>query len=705
MARAPRLACMVAALATAGCLLSSTPQAVAEIPAAEPLDGPEAVALALETGEPVVATELTDEHTLVTADPETGLLTAELSAQVARVSDGDGGWREPSATLIAGPDGAWVAEASVLPVSIAGGDGAFLTLGEGDAEASFSWPETLPVPSVSDNLATFAEVAPGVDLVVRAAVDGAETYLVVKDAAAAQEPLVRSVPISIEAPGLERADTESGGISFLDEAGDERIAIPPAYLWDLAGQPEEATVADLLDAAEGAQVVALPVEDAVAARGGAPLPATFAMSEEALALLDDPATVYPVVIDPSATVQSYAVRVTQDFNKYNSDIGSRAKLGYNGWSSPYYKSRMYYQFRWPRNADESLISAAQVRVATFHFVQTHSAQHNCSDNDFGPSVKLQFHNTISSDTTWSNQPGVHSSSGSVSNDYAVGHEDVCKKTYTQKWIVSSGVTSERTNYATRTTVTIGLRSNDEADKNGWREYKHSSGTSPKLDVVYEPEPPTPTGFSISNGAPSNPLVARAANIQLRANVALASGFSCGQTNCLQAEFTVYKGTTLVKNATLSAGWQPGSALPPFIPINGLTDGSYTVHVRAFNNHTGLYSINPATFTFSVDLPPGAPTWSWDKTDWNDPFTVPASKQLAILVSGVPADHRVCVQIDDVNVDLDPQPNEVCGVPATGGRINLPALPATPYGQSTKVAVALKDAHSAGAWSVQQVTVA
>ena len=106
MARAPRLACMVAALATAGCLLSSTPQAVAEIPAAEPLDGPEAVALALETGEPVVATELTDEHTLVTADPETGLLTAELSAQVARVSDGDGGWREPSATLIAGPDGA-----------------------------------------------------------------------------------------------------------------------------------------------------------------------------------------------------------------------------------------------------------------------------------------------------------------------------------------------------------------------------------------------------------------------------------------------------------------------------------------------------------------------------------------------------------------------------------------------------------------------
>lgn len=700
MARAPRLACMVAALATAGCLLSSTPQAVAEIPAAEPLDGPEAVALALETGEPVVATELTDEHTLVTADPETGLLTAELSAQVARVSDGDGGWREPSATLIAGPDGAWVAEASVLPVSIAGGDGAFLTLGEGDAEASFSWPETLPVPSVSDNLATFAEVAPGVDLVVRAAVDGAETYLVVKDAAAAQEPLVRSVPISIEAPGLERADTESGGISFLDEAGDERIAIPPAYLWDSAGQPEEATVADLLDAAEGAQVVALPVEDAVAARGGAPLPATFAMSEEALALLDDPATVYPVVIDPSATVQSYAVRVTQDFNKYNSDIGSRAKLGYNGWSSPYYKSRMYYQFRWPRNADESLISAAQVRVATFHFVQTHSPQHNCSDNDFGPSVKLQFHNTISSDTTWSNQPGVHSSSGSVSNDYAVGHEDVCKKTYTQKWIVSSGVTSERTNYATRTTVTIGLRSNDEADKNGWREYKHSSGTSPKLEVEYEPEPPAPTGFSITNSPASHPLVATAANINLRVKAALAEGLACQQhADCFQAEFTVYRGQTLVKDKTLSSFVIPTGSNLATVPVNGLTDGVYTVKVRAYNRVTDLYSTTSSEFQFTVDLPPAAPTWSWSIPNWTNLPSVPSGQPLPILISNVPPNTKACVQIGPTQIDMDlTDPLEMCILPVSGG-ITIPSFA---YGADTTVGVALKDAYSVSAWTFKDV---
>lgn len=59
------------------------------------------------SGKRVVATSLTDERTLVTADPETGLFEAELTAGVARVRDGAAGWRESSTRLVQGSDGLW----------------------------------------------------------------------------------------------------------------------------------------------------------------------------------------------------------------------------------------------------------------------------------------------------------------------------------------------------------------------------------------------------------------------------------------------------------------------------------------------------------------------------------------------------------------------------------------------------------------------
>lgn len=591
----------------AGCsLFLPTVAAVAEDEPAPDglLTGTEAVVLALQTGEPVVASALTDEHTLVTADPETGLLTAELSAGVARVPDGDGDWREPSAKLVRAADGSWAPEASAVPLSIAGGAGdAFAMLGGGEHSLGFVWPETLPEPVVNDNLATFAEVAPGVDLVVRAAVDGAESFLVVKDATAAQDPLVRSMPITVVADALEPEIGDSGTVAYLDAEGEARFWVPPAYVWDSAGQPEDASLADLLDPAEGSRVEELPAQvPGTAGRG-----VGFDASEAAWDLLVDPATVYPVVIDPSATgTQSYAVRVTEDFTKYNSDIGAEGKLGYNGWTSPYYKSRMYYQFRWPLVNGEPVLGT-RINSAEFSYVQTHSPQHSCTDTDFGPAVKLQFHNTISSDTTWSNQPGVHSGSGSVSSDYAVGHEDVCNKTYTQKWNVSTMVKNERRDSPTRTTVTVGLRSADEGDKNGWREYKHSSGSSPKLTIVYQATPAVPTGLTFTPQATSG--VTSSLTPVVSARVSLPSGESCVSTNCLQAQFLITKpGTSTV---TLTGGKVAnGGTSSVTVPAGTLADlQRYTIQARTVSADGGGISgwTTATTMDVGLDIPPPAPT--------------------------------------------------------------------------------------------------
>lgn len=78
----------------------------------------------------------------------------------------------------------------------------------------------------------------------------------------------------------------------------------------------------------------------------------------------------------------------------------------------------------------------------------------------------------SSSITWSSQPSWKS--GSVNNDYAVGHEDVCNASYVQKWDLTSQI---KTALDSGTKIGIGMKSSDEGDKNGWRHYKQVKGTS------------------------------------------------------------------------------------------------------------------------------------------------------------------------------------------------------------------------------------
>lgn len=586
-------------------LLCSAPSASAETPAL--IDQDEALALARESGEPVVATALTDEHTLVTADPETGLLTAELSAAVSRVSDGEGGWREPSTTLVPSTGGRWVAEATATEVGVSGGGSdAFLTLGDGDGSLSFGWPESLPTPAIAGNLATYADVVPGVDLVVRAAVDGAESFLVVKDAEAAQDPLVRSMPITITGEGLEPAESEGGTVVYVDDDGEERFWVPPAYLWDSAGHAENATLDELLDPAEGSRVEELPAALPEGTAGRVAFGASSAWD-----VLDDPETVFPVVIDPSGSgSQTYAVRVTQDFTKYNSDIGSTSKLGYNGWTSPYYKSRMYHQFKWHTHGGVP-VPAERIVSVKFEYLQTHSPQHSGSDTDFGPTVKVQFHYVIDSSTTWSNQPDAHPGIGSVTNDYAVGHKDYCGNTHTQTWNVSSMVLAERYKYPTRTTVTVGIRSNDETDKNGWREYKYSSA---KLTITYEAQPPAPTELTVSPLIPGQGMVTNASGVDLSVKVNLTKN-QCPDTyqqNCARAKFDVTDTTTSsVVYSGHSAGVTPGTVATVIVPSATLVDGrTYQVNAYTQNLATGDYSATAATSTFETDFPPGATSIAW-----------------------------------------------------------------------------------------------
>lgn len=353
----------------------------------------------------------------------------------------------------------------------AGGTGPLVSVADGqDASAKISWPTSLPAPDLEGATATYREVYPGVDLVVRAGVESAETFLVVKTRAASLNPSVRSASFGFSAPGLTVKELANGARSLVDARGGERLLIPPARMWDSVGKEQGLTRTTQV-VSEGVQARSTEVDVSVTSK------VLTAAADHVF--LDDPSTVFPVIIDPEVSLtRSYTVRVTEDFDQIN-DMSVDGKIGYNGWTSPYYKSRMFYQFRWPTiSGDQQILNGSQIIAGEFRYLQRHSPQHACNTS-YGPGVRGRLYNTTDSDTTWPG-PGAHSWDP-VTTSLAVGSESQGCSAKWQVWGITSMLKSERSHssHKTRTTVTVGIYSADESKKEGWRHYDnnpHRNGT-------------------------------------------------------------------------------------------------------------------------------------------------------------------------------------------------------------------------------------
>lgn len=299
---------------------------------------------------------------------------------------------------------------------------------------------------------------------------------------------------------------------------------------------------------------------------------------------------------------------------------------------------------------------------------------------------------ISGDVAWGDQPSLHSGSLYSSDDYAVGQN--CGS-YWQKWNVTSMLQKERTDYSTRTTVTLRISSADETDRNGWREYANTS-SSPDLVLDYEPEPPAPTSFSIVDAVETDPtIISNRADPELKVKVSLAGSYACRSTSaCMKAETTLLKKKSddtyeVAQPAATSAQSVPAGG-EVRVPVSGLTDGFYIARVRALNVDTGLYSTTSSDFAFQVDLAPGRPQWSWVIPDgWEGAPVLPQGQVLEIAVLPNQADSDVvgyCVEII-----TDGVPARTCGPAPQDGRLSVGPFPQG----SAQVSVAAQDSHSTG----------
>lgn len=496
--------------------------------------------------------------------------------------------------------------------------------------------------------------------------------------------------------GLSAKALPNGAKSVADVTGVEHLVLPPALMWDSGGKPTRLVrSADLLSESVATRVTNVTTQ-AAGGRMSAKPSATF---------LDDPGTVYPVIIDPSAELgQTHVLRVTDDWSKWDSEVGDHGKVGYNGWSTPYYRSRMFYQFGWRKNSDGSYVKPTQIVNAEFKYKQDHSPQNSpCNDTSSAyPGVYAKLSNVIESSDTWSDRTGSAWHPWPAKLDrLAVGNEDTCNKETWQSWNLTTAVQSERQpqsqgGYDYRTTITVGLFSEDEGAKMGWKHYLNN-GSSPVFEITYHwaPQVPNTSEFDVTPKVGTSPVRTNSSLPTLSSVVRLESSYTCPQGNvaCLRAEFelTPAPGTPGAVQTVLGNDVATATASKARLSTT-LAAGTYSVRVRGFSHVTDQASGWSTATTLVVDPPPAAPTWAWNgKSGWPDPSGLPLNTALSITATANTSDTDVtkfCATVIGGN-----QTQVLCSTAAAPSQINIPAL--TMPGSYT-IRVAASDAYSTGA---------
>ncbi|MBC7596028.1 MAG: DNRLRE domain-containing protein [Kineosporiaceae bacterium] len=285
---------LIAALTSASPVFAdeSVPDATSSV-VAEPadsdgdgvLDAPNTVAAASDAqsaGEPVEDLSQRTESATVVANPD-GTWTSKDFGDPVRIKR-DGEWVDVDYTLEKQSDGSWAPKASPVDVSIDGGstkEAARVTFDDGESLA-VTWPTDLPEPTIDGGVATY-KLSDASDLIVAVTGNGVNARIRLNEQPAEDDPVFT---LGLRADGVDVTES-GGGLKIQDESGKTLGGTSTLVAWDArtddAGSPVEVVPleASLDEVSQSGDVTKQELELST--------PAGF---------LSDPATQYPVVIDP-----------------------------------------------------------------------------------------------------------------------------------------------------------------------------------------------------------------------------------------------------------------------------------------------------------------------------------------------------------------------------------------------------------------------
>ncbi|MEU2298373.1 DNRLRE domain-containing protein [Streptomyces antibioticus] len=206
-------------------------------------------------------------------------------------------------------------------------------------------------------------------------------------------------------------------------------------------------------------------------------------------LLADEDTVYPVFIDP--TIYGKTKNWTTAYKKYptssfydgaNYNTGTtEARVGFE--STTWGLSRSFFRLGWSTGIKGATISSASIRLR-----ETYAW--SCSARE----MQVWLTGSISSKTTWNNQPDWKSEIGTKS--FSHGYNSSCPDAYVSYDAKSVAQDAADGGWSS---MTIGLRATTEDSAYSWKKFRAEGDSAPKLTLVYNRKPKTPTSVAQSPG--------------------------------------------------------------------------------------------------------------------------------------------------------------------------------------------------------------
>jgi RHS repeat-associated protein len=315
-----------------------------------------------------------------------GTMTTDAHAAPIRFKTAKGAWQSINLTLQKAADG------TVAPRGHEHG----LRLGKRNAAAGqvfasassgtgrqVEWlsPWRLPEPTLDGTKATYADVQPGVDLVLDARRSGFENDFIVK-----QRPATAPVwRIPLRTKGLTPRMAADGSVEFVDAKNVVRSKIPVGFMWDATA-----------DGVQGSKTVVKVTVEQVS-RGKA----TLVIAPDAKWFLD-PARVFPVTVDPTyltGTLKSTFDTWVQSGVTTDQSDAVDLRVGKNGSATV---ARAYMNFATSTFAGKDILSAS---MSLWQY-----GANTCTPTV----VQLRSATPATTATRWTAQPTLGSVYGSVS---------------------------------------------------------------------------------------------------------------------------------------------------------------------------------------------------------------------------------------------------------------------------------------------------
>ncbi len=438
-----------------------------------------ASAEAAASGHAVEVQDLTTSTTQVMAEPD-GSFTLTSDREPVRM-ERDGEWIPIDTKLIQNADGSFSPQAADVELTFSGGGtGPALVLGDprSDSSVSISWPGGLPVPVIADNVATYVDVLPGVDLVLTASGDSYSETLVVHNPEAAANPQLQQLRLTFTANKLNLTKTSDGGLAASNSSGQQVFAGATPVAWDSNYDPQfgaQPTATDPGGARTDQLALSMPNLNA----GSSEATATAVLTTPSAAL-SGPDVQYPVFIDPllsRVSSQHHLLVTSGPTSMHVYDSGADLKVGdCSGWAecNNIGVARSYFTFDISDLAGKYSwqVGTPTVFDATVKAYQIHNAA-GCTAEP----VSLYTTNAFNSSSVW---PGPDYTSGVLATDSENYSNDCGTGNGGYDVFSSAAVAQAVTGAVGNASMAFGLKAPNENDPNQWKRFD----TNPQLQVHF-----------------------------------------------------------------------------------------------------------------------------------------------------------------------------------------------------------------------------